>query len=183
MPIETKRLLLRRWSTSDSEAFARINSDPAVMRYFPALYTRERSDEMMRLCNAEIDLYGFSLWAVERKDTNDLIGFVGLHNFDDDLDFCPCVEIGWRLAQSQWGNGFATEAAKECLRLGFTEFDLESIYAFTTLGNKGSRAVMHKIGMFNTGRDFNHPKVPIESGLQRHCLYKISKVDWSKSNS
>ena len=182
MSIETERLLLRKWTETDSEAFAKINTDPDVTRYFPAVYTRERSDEMMRLCNAEIDVYGFSFWAVERKDTNSLIGFVGLHNFDDELDFCPCVEVGWRLAQSEWGKGYATETAKESLRLGFTDFDLDVIYSFTTLSNMRSRTVMQKIGMVNTGNNFDYPRVPVESGLQEYCLYKISKKDWSKSN-
>lgn len=182
MELETHRLLLRSWTELDSEVFANINSDPAVMRYFPAVYSHERSDEMMQLCNTEIEQFGFSFWALERKDTGALIGFVGLHNFNAELQFCPCVEIGWRLARSQWGNGFATEAARQCLKLGFCDFNIESIYAFTTLENMRSRAVMSKIGMVDTGDNFEHPNVPAESGLQDHCLYKISKTEWLLDN-
>ncbi len=182
MKIATSRLSLRSWTESDSEEFAKINSDPAVMQYFPSVYSRERSDEMMQLCNQEIVQFGFSFWALERKDTGALIGFTGLHNFNAELHFCPCVEIGWRLARSQWGKGFATEAARESLRLAFLDFKIESIYAFTTLENMRSRAVMSKIGMADTGDNFKHPNVTAESGLQDHCLYKIAKSDWLKSS-
>ncbi len=182
MEIETSRLLLRSWTESDSEAFAKINSDSTVMRYFPSVYSRDRSDEMMQLCNTEMERFGFSFWALERKDTGALIGLTGLHNFDAELQFCPCVEIGWRLARSQWGKGFATEAARESLMLGFSEFKIESIYAFTTLENMPSRAVMSKIGMVDTGDNFKHPNVPAESGLQDHCLYKITKTEWLKNS-
>ncbi|MFK7853016.1 MAG: GNAT family N-acetyltransferase [Granulosicoccus sp.] len=178
MEFYTDRLKLRRWSSSDGEGFAKINSDPKVMRYFPDEYSRERSDEMMRLCNMEIDERGFSFWAVDRKDTGELIGFVGLHNFIADLNFCPCVEIGWRLAHSQWGNGFATEAALKSIGLGFTEFGLDEIHSFTTLNNVRSRAVMERIGMINTNLDFLHPSVSEQSDLQKHCLYKITKDEW-----
>lgn len=178
MEFETDRLLLRKWAQSDSEAFFEINADPSVMQYFPSVYSRERSDGMMQLCNTEIEQYGYSFWAVERKNTKTLIGFVGLHNFDANLEFCPCVEIGWRLARLQWGNGFATEAASACLNIGFTKFDLETIYSFTTLENIRSRAVMKRIGMEDTKRNFSHPFVPAESGLQAHCLFEISKENW-----
>jgi len=178
MEFETDRLFLRRWSDADSEVFASINADPQVMQHFPSVYSRERSDEMMQLCNSEIDKYGFSFWAVDRKDTGELIGFVGLHNFEADLNFCPCVEIGWRLARSQWGNGFASEAALLSLSLGFTKFGLSDIYSFTTLGNARSQAVMERIGMSDTSCNFMHPSVSPESGLQEHCLYKITKDEW-----
>ena len=180
MEFETDRLLLRGWTESDSEAFFEINADPSVMEYFPSVYSRERSDEMMQLCNAEIEQYGYSFWAVERKDTETLIGFVGLHNFDASLEFCPCVEIGWRLARLQWGNGFATEAASACLKFGFTKCNLDAIYSFATLANIRSRAVMKRIGMEDTRSHFYHPRVPAESGLQEHCLFKITKEIWLK---
>lgn len=175
MKIETDRLYLRSWSDSDSEAFYKINSDPNVMRYFPSVYTRGQSDEMMQLCNKEIEECGFSFWAAERKDSRELIGFIGLHNFEGDLDFCPCVEIGWRLAFSEWGKGFATEAAIKCIELGFSKFQLDTIYSFTTLNNLRSRAVMEKIGMIDSENNFDHPGVAIESDLRENCLYKISK--------
>jgi len=95
-----------------------------------------------------------------------------LNTFNVDLPFCPCIEIGWRLAFEHWGNGFATEAARHCLSLGFTNFALKEIVSFTTLANTRSRHVMEKIGMTDSKEDFLHPLVDPASAMQQHCLYK-----------
>lgn len=41
---ETPRLLLRGWQDSDLPAFAALNSDPGVMKYFPATLSHAESD-------------------------------------------------------------------------------------------------------------------------------------------
>lgn len=168
---QSERLVLRPWRDEDKPAFAAMNADLRVMEYFPALRTKEQSDSMVDECSVRLARDGFTFWAVERKDNNEFIGFVGLTKFSADLPFCPCVEIGWRLAYKQWGNGFATEAAKRSLSLGFNEFGLNEIVSFTTLANMRSRHVMEKIGMVNTNNNFLHPSVDAASGMQEHCLY------------
>jgi len=172
---QTQRLTLRPWRESDKPAFAEMNADSRVMEFFPKIYTRERSDWLVEECNRRLARDGFTFWAVEHKDLNVFVGFVGLNKFEADLPFCPCVEIGWRLAYEHWGNGFATEAAKLCLSLGFNTFSLQEIFSFTTLANTRSRHVMEKIGMVNTGKNFLHPLVDSESGMQEHCLYHAFK--------
>lgn len=176
----TERLILRRWQETDKPPFAAMNADPRVMEFFPALNSRERSDNMADAFNEQLTAVGFTFWALERKDNNEFIGFVGLSKFNADLSFCPCVEIGWRLAFSDWGNGFATEAAKKCLDLAFTTFYLDEVVSFTTLTNTRSRHVMEKIGMVNSNDNFLHPSVPEASGMQEHCLYTITKADFDK---
>jgi len=171
----TERLVVRPWGDSGKPAFAEMNADARVMEYFPALYTQERSDWMVGECNRRLAQDGFTFWAVERRDQSQFIGFVGLNSFEAALPFCPCVEIGWRLAFEHWGNGFATEAARFCLSLGFNQFALQQIYSFTTLNNIRSRHVMEKIGMMDTGTSFLHPSVDATSGMQEHCLYRAHK--------
>lgn len=154
-----------------------MNADPRVMEFFPALRTQQQSHSMVDECNRRLAIDGFTFWAVDRKDRNEFIGFVGLNTFAAELPFCPCVEIGWRLAFEHWGNGFATEAAKTCLSLGFDKFGLDEIVSFTTLANTRSRHVMEKIGMVNTGKNFMHPLVDAASGMKEHCLYHILNSD------
>ena len=103
---------------------------------------------------------------------------VGLHAPALELPFCPCVEIGWRLAVEHWGKGYATEAAKEALRFGFEALDVDEIVSFTSVKNTRSQAVMQRLGMRKEEYEFEHPDVPFGSGLSRHCLYKLSKDDW-----
>jgi RimJ/RimL family protein N-acetyltransferase len=170
----SERLILRPWQAADKPLFAAMNADPRVMEFFPALQTRQRSDEMADLFNEQLASRGYTFWAAERRDCGDFIGFVGLSCFTADLPFCPCVEIGWRLAFDQWGHGFATEAATKSLQLAFGQFNLDEVFSITTLKNVRSRHVMEKIGMSNTNNNFLHPAVPRESGMQEHCLYRIT---------
>ncbi|QFY44230.1 GNAT family N-acetyltransferase [Candidatus Methylospira mobilis] len=171
---ETGRLRLRLWTPSDRAPFAELNADGRVMKYFTAPLTQAESDAMAERCQALIEQRGWGFWAAELKSTGEFIGFVGLHVPSSKLPFSPCVEIGWRLAFRHWGQGFATEAARAALIVGFDLLGLPEIVSFTALGNLKSRAVMERLGMEESGT-FDHPHVAEESGLRRHCLYRLSR--------
>jgi len=176
--VETTRLRLRQWRTSDREPFALLNADPRVMEYFPSPLTRIESDALAERCQSLIEERGWGFWAAENKNTQAFIGFVGLHIPSAALPFSPCVEIGWRLAYPHWGKGFATEAAKEALRIGFQRLGQQEIVSFTTLRNLRSRAVMERLGMRPSGT-FEYPQLPETSDLRQHCLYRLSRKDYS----
>ncbi len=170
----TERLLLRGWRDEDRDAFAAMNADPEVMRHFHDTLTREQSDTMLDRMQTAMESQGWGLWALERLDTGDLIGFTGLAVPTHDLPFNPCVEVGWRLARPAWGHGFATEAAREALRVGFDEVGLAEVVSLTSVGNTPSRAVMERIGMTrDPAGDFEHPAVPVGHPLRPHVLYRI----------
>jgi RimJ/RimL family protein N-acetyltransferase len=169
----TDRLVLRQWRDEDLEPFARLNADPEVMRYFPAPLGREQSDAMVTRMRERIDEQGWGLWAVERRDTGAFVGFTGLAVPRHPLPFMPCVEVGWRLAGEAWGHGFATEAAREALRVGFDELGLAEVVSFTTVTNTRSRAVMERLGMVrDPAEDFDHPALAEGESLRRHVLYR-----------
>ena len=102
----TPRLLLRQWRSADCAPFAALNADPRVMGFFPSPLTREESDALADRCESHIGASGWGVWAVERKDTGDFIGFVGLNVPTAPLPFAPCTEVAWRLAFDHWGHGF-----------------------------------------------------------------------------
>jgi len=172
---DTARLRLRQWKDTDRAPFAALNADPKVMAYFPALSTRESSDAMIDAHMARIREGHFANWAVERLDTQEFIGFVGLSVPRRALPFMPCVEVGWRLAAVHWGHGYASEAATRALELGFERFGLDEIVSFTAIENRRSRAVMERIGMHDAHEDFEHPALPQGHWLRPHCLYRISR--------
>jgi RimJ/RimL family protein N-acetyltransferase len=177
--LHTPRLLLRQWRDTDREPFARMNADPEVMRYFPSVQSRERSDAGVDALSQDIAARGWGFWAAERRDTHEFIGFVGITVPRHPLPCMPCVEIGWRLAQDQWHQGYATEAARVSLRFGFEELRLDEVVAFTALGNHPSRAVMTRLGMIcDPQDDFDHPAVPEGSAVRRHCLYRLPREEW-----
>jgi RimJ/RimL family protein N-acetyltransferase len=178
----TARLKLRQWKQVDREPFARLNADPGVMEFYPRVLDRRQSDAMADRIESLIAEHGWGFWAVETRDGGEFIGMVGLHSPSKDLPCSPCVEIGWRLARPYWGKGYATEAATAALDTGFTTLGLERIVAFTSVQNRRSRAVMERLGMENTGNDFLHPHIRALSGLQLHCLYRITRDRWQRGN-
>lgn len=180
--LETPRLRLRQWRESDREPFAAMNADPSVMAYFAAVQSRAASDASIDAWRSQFASRGWSNWAVELQTSGQFIGFVGLSVPRRTLPFTPCVEIGWRLAREHWGKGYATEAARAALQLGFERLALPEIVSFTAVVNRRSRAVMERIGMCDARQDFEHPAFPDGHPLRLHCLYRITLAEWGDSN-
>ena len=178
--IRTARLLLRQWLDEDREPFAALNADPEVMRYFPSTQTRETSDRGIDKCQQDLQERGWGLWAAERLESGEFVGFIGLSIPRHPLPFMPCVEVGYRLAKAFWGCGYATEGARAALDFGFYRLALEQIVSFTALINQPSRAVMERLGMINSGEDFDHPAIAEGSPIRRHCLYRLSRTRWEE---
>ncbi|WP_373542814.1 GNAT family N-acetyltransferase [Chamaesiphon sp.] len=179
---ETERLRLRQWIASDREPFARLCGDPRVMEFFPNLLDRAASDAMVDRLEALINERGWGLWAVETLASNQFIGFVGLHIPKADLPCSPCVEIGWRLAYEYWGKGYATEAARDVLKVGFDRLALSEIVSFTATINRRSRAVMERLGLKLAAETFEHPIVPEGHILREHVLYRLSRERWKSTH-
>jgi RimJ/RimL family protein N-acetyltransferase len=173
----TERLVMREWHKSDVEPFAQMCGDEQVMRYFPSVMPREECEvfverEMRR--GSE----GFCRWVVEVNGS--FAGFTGLAQATFATTFTPCVEVGWRLAPWAWGKGYASEAAKESLRIGFEEHQISEIFSFTTCTNTPSEAVMKRIGMKRReDLDFEHPNTPGWWG-QSHLVYSIDQETWAE---
>ena len=166
--------MLRRWRESDLPAFSDMNADPAVMKYFPAPLTHDESADLMARIETCFRDRGCGLWAAEIQSDGQLAGFVGLAPVEAPYPFAPAVEVGWRLARSCWGQGFATDGANASLRFGFDTIGLTEIVSFTSAINLPSRRVMERIGMTrNPCDDFDHPLVSEGDPLRRHVLYRI----------
>ncbi len=178
--IRTERLLLRRWRDDDCDPFAALNADPIVREFLQGPIWPEKSDQFVDAIEAHWRDHGWGLWAVEVPGVTAFIGYVGLWPADY-LPTGPAVEVGWRLARAHWGRGYATEAAREALRFGFEQVELEEIVSFTVPANVRSIAVMERIGLRrDPRRDFDHPHVDrdVHPELVRHVLYSIGRQEW-----
>ncbi|MCU4406167.1 GNAT family N-acetyltransferase [Acinetobacter junii] len=172
--IETLRLILRQWRDTDYLPFAEMSANPEVMRHFPKVLTRAESDVFLDKLKAIIEKQGWGFWAVELKQTQQLIGLVGLHDQPTQFSFSPCVEIGWRLDQAFWGKGYAKEAANAALDFAFNHLQLETVVSFTTLENLRSEALMQSLGMRKLA-EFQHPALAQDHPLSWHVLYEIQQ--------
>lgn len=173
--IKTDRIILRSWKNSDLDLFAKLNADPEVMSYFPSPLSKEESDKLALLISQEIENHAMGLWALEIPGVSEFAGFVGIRHIPYKTPFTPAVEIGWRLAQEFWGQGYATEGAIEALKYGFDKMSLPEIVAFTYEGNMPSRRVMEKIKMtYDPEDDFDHPNLPKGHPLRKHVLYRMN---------
>ncbi len=162
--IETARLRLRQWRESDRAPFAAMNADAEVMEFFASLQSREASDASIDAWRSQFAERGWSNWAVEVLSSSVFIGFVGLSIPKQVLPFSPCVEV-----------------ARAALRVGFERLELAEIISFTSVLNSRSRAVMERIGMRNAHEDFEYRSFPENHPLRPHCLYRITRAQWSEN--
>jgi RimJ/RimL family protein N-acetyltransferase len=177
--IHTARLVLRSWTDDDRAPYARLNADPVVMQHYPTTLTRRQSDQHIDSILERIGRGELAQWAVGIREGAPFIGYVGLSVPAFDAPFTPCVEIGWRLARSHWGCGFATEPAFAALGHGFDDRGLDEIVSFTTPANVRSRRVMERIGMTRSPEDdFAHPSLPEGDALRPHVLYRLERSRW-----
>lgn len=174
--MRTNRLLMRRWRDSDREPYAEMCADPVVMHYFPALQDRATTDAAIERMEQRFDAQGFGLWALERLDSHDFIGLTGLNPMPDGVPGASGMEVGWRLAQRAWHQGFATEAATAALEVGFETAGLAEIWSMTSVLNVPSRAVLERLGMLEFGH-FDHPAVEPGHRLRAHVVYRIGRPE------
>lgn len=181
--LKTDRLILRTFEERDIDPMSLIDQDPKVCEFLPGIGNREKTAQGVHGIMNHYHDHGFSLYAVELKSTGEMIGWCGLMIPAFKAHFMPSVEIGWRLASSQWNHGYATEAAKAVLQYAFENLQLNEVVSFTVPNNIRSRRVMEKIGLHhNPDDDFEHPKLEKSHPLCRHVLYRVSKNNYESQH-
>ncbi len=176
---KSERLGFRNWNENDLTEFEKLNTDLEVMEYFPKPLTEKESSELIERFQKHFDKNGYTYFATETLENEELIGFVGLAFQEYKSDFTPAIDIGWRLKKNAWGNGYATEGAKKCLEFAFSELNFEKIIATCTKKNSKSENVMKKIGMEKIG-EFKHPELKEYPEFEKCICYEISKSVWQQ---
>lgn len=173
---QSERLGFREWQDADIPVFAALNADPVVMEHFPRVLSYNETKSVVARFRDHFNEHKYCFYAVDRLDTGSFIGFIGLNHPSFNAWFTPCLEIGWRLLQSEWGQGYATEGALRCLQYAFEVLNAKEVWSFTAVINKRSERVMQKAGMKKTG-EFLHPALPTGHRLQQHVLYRKTVDD------
>ena len=169
-PIETPRLMLRRWSDDDLNGLRELTQRAEVMRHIGAqvTLTEEQTGQEHVAKLAHWHAHGFGARAAVRRDTNEWIGYAVLqHPRPDVVELQPSdVEIGWLFLPFAWGQGFATEAARALRDEGFERLGLARVVARYQPANTASARIMEKIGM-----RFEHEAVDRHgNGIRIYCM-------------
>lgn len=158
--LETKRLILRPIEPADARALTAVFGDPLVMRFGDGPQTAAWVREWVAWVAQDYAQRGYGPLAVVQKESGEIIGYCGLFYFADINGF-PEVELGYRLARSAWGRGFATEAAAAVRDYAFDTLALQRLVSLIDPANKASIAVAEKLGMAHTAdvmlEGYTHP--------------------------
>ena len=135
--IETERLLVRPVEPHERAAMLALWLDPV----------NERADanadpEQVRAWAEGVP------WGVWERATGELVGDCSLHF---DTGFAEW-ELSYGLRRDCWGRGYATEAARACVRHGFETMGLEKIVADVDPANVASSRVLEKCGFALVGK-------------------------------
>jgi RimJ/RimL family protein N-acetyltransferase len=147
--IETRRLLLRNWREEDLEPFIRHTNTEPVMRWLGGVRPAEEHRDLFRTRVMRWQSErGFTFWLVERKSDCEILGFCGLKIASDAGSPVEGeLEIGWRLREDAWGQGYAKEAATASLDFAFDRLAARHVVALTVAGNEASWGLMERLGM------------------------------------
>lgn len=141
----TTRLLLRTWEEVEPEDVLRVYGDPEVWRYMPGEPMGSTMEARMRIqqgIEQESEL-GFTRWALHERATGRWIGDCGLAPSEGG----PRVEVAYLLGRESWGQGYATEAARASVTLGFLDHGLDELLGLVVPENVASRRVLEKSGL------------------------------------
>jgi RimJ/RimL family protein N-acetyltransferase len=175
--IETRRLRLRLVTAADRDDLIALERDPQVMRFLnggrptPDDGIDETVDFRMPR-GGEGDVWG----AIERESAA-FLGWFSLRSKADPRT----AELGYRLHQSAWGRGYASEGAGALIDHGFGNLGLERVWAQTMTINQASRRVLEKLGL-KYRRTF-HPELanPPPGFDEGEVEYEITRNDWARA--
>ncbi|WP_125587789.1 GNAT family N-acetyltransferase [Companilactobacillus jidongensis] len=176
IPLETKRLLLRKLNLNDAQQmYDNWASDPDVTKFlsWPAYDSIDQSYAFLDYrTKSYSDLCTYD-WGIVIKETNELIGTISAVDFSDKVN---SVEIGYVIGKKWWHNRYTTEALKNIIKFFFDNTDVNRIDACHDCDNPNSGRVMHKSGMSFEGilrsRGYNN------NGICDEAVYSILRTEY-----
>jgi [ribosomal protein S5]-alanine N-acetyltransferase len=149
--LRTERLVLADLTLEDLHHTYAMDRDPLVMRYIGDGKPEARPfDEYSEFFRGRIGLWlseRFHVWSMREHGQDKFLGWAMLKPIKDTLH----VEVGYRMPQTSWGKGYATEATQAILAFAFDDLKLEEVIAVTHPDNAASQHVLQKCGLVRDG--------------------------------
>jgi len=178
---ETGRLRLRTWDPEDRAEFTRQLNTPAVMRWLGGVQDEATATAAYDRIDGFQRDFGHTFWIVERREDRALLGFCGLKrvNSPGGERLQGEFEIGWRLREDAWSQGYAKEAAVASLDLAFGRYGAAHVVAMTVSGNRSSQGLMERLGMTRRqDLDFVDSRFAHPGELNPALIWRIEAGDW-----
>ena len=160
--LETDRLRLRSFRTSDIDDYAALNADPEVMHHMGGPWDRSRSWRHMAFLVGHWRFLGFGTWAVTEKETGEFLGRIGF----SEPEGWPGCELAWALGRRWWGFGYATEGARAALDHAFTVLHKDRVISLIHSENHASLRVAERLGQRLQGRIDHHGREMLCFGIR-----------------
>jgi RimJ/RimL family protein N-acetyltransferase len=142
--LETEHLILRPMLETDIDALHLIFTDAKVMAAFNhPPFTREQMGWWLQRNLDHQKEFGYGLFSVLLKGTDELIGDCGLEQMEDQ----GAAELGYDFRSDFWNQGYATEAAIAVRDYAFDLLQLPRLISLIRVGNLASKRVAEKVGM------------------------------------
>jgi [ribosomal protein S5]-alanine N-acetyltransferase len=176
MEIITENLLLREITWDDLEDIHQLHSIPEVDEFntlgIPADMDETREIMRPELETKEENAQSRYTWRITGKYSGDFIGLAGFILSNDKFRL---GEIYYKLLPAYWGQGYATELAKNLIIVGFDKFHLHKVEAGVATGNMRSIRVLEKAGLVREG--LRRKILPIRGEWKDGYLYAIVEDD------
>ena len=173
--LETERLIIRPITLEDTFEFFEMDSQPEVHTYLrdKPLKTIDEALNLLNSIRLQYRKFGIGRVAVIEKNTFRFIGWTGFKFIEESYNnHSKYLDFGYRLKKEAWDKGYATEAAKACIKYYEEALKHFKIHAMTHKNNEASRNVLQKVG-FEISDEF------ILEGSNIKCYWYDLKKDSS----
>jgi len=173
--LDTGQFELRMIRPEDAEDLFAIFGDPEVMRYWstPALENLEAARVLAREIRQYFDDRSLFQWGLVRPEDDRVIGTCTLSTLDVQN---RRAELGYALAQSEWGKGVMTEVLPVLVRFGFETLGLHRIEADVDPRNPASFRLLEQLGFKKEG--YRRESYILNGEIQDAVLYGLLKREF-----
>lgn len=180
MPViaEFDEYVIRTLEEDDLESSQRGANNHKISKWmfdtFPHPYTRQSAEDWFKICSAQSPRTDF---AIARKGEKGVIGSVGL-KLQKDMHR-RTVEIGYWLAEEEWGKGIVPRAVKTFVAWTFkTMPEIERIESGIFGGNVPSSRVLQKAGFTEEG--VRRKKIFKEGVFHDERMFSLLREEWEE---